>query len=698
MSTSPTIKKIERINYINKLITELETINKQNDLIIAQVPNQIQDSYNIITRFIEHVEDYKPQNLKNLSKSNIKIMELEKSINQLKTKIKDTQMRTNNVTSQKDLERELQFKLNQLEELRKKSLIETNNTVINNNNNKTTSVPSSSSSSSSSSSLSSLTTTTTTTTPVSITSSSSLSSAQIIVNNNLTNNDKLKAMKSDLKNLTVSIQKIYQCTTIFYQSFKSYFNTLGEVLNRIPTMRGGLDIGGVLQIGGDESTEILERMCESIYQSSKLAWTFLSELPCLEKSWYNKNFKIYQSILEKTEKDSSFDDKSPSSSSSSNNNNNDKKYGILNVLKRLKKKKTYRGSINLLEKITIMESESEIQQKLNNSPPMYSKQQQQQQHQQAKIGSTGLNNNNDRKVIVYEPINSSTTLLDAIILDLDKLLSFSDREITSHIDSLEKKSQMLIDILNLLKMRYQYFREKISRWVDNNSAILRVTSFEADPESFKIMEFKNIPDVQFKVKILYKVMLSYFTCCLVATPMVYLTPESWKLSNHSDFRAEKRKQIEKLLLVLKSNVAPIDLDVLRKLILEFTDILICALDIQIPLLLEVYSDDSSTSKRVNYKNEKKLLKETITKSINQLKYFQPQQSSLSSSFGISTSNNNNPVFQELLGNSVQMIQSVMLHFFKMKPIGRPHVYAKDGNWSLVSESKRRYEYRTSILI
>ncbi|EGC39778.1 hypothetical protein DICPUDRAFT_74736 [Dictyostelium purpureum] len=659
-SISPTSKKVERITFINRLEKELEGICKSNEMILGAVPLQIDDSYNSVTSLLNCLEDLRPQSQKSFSKSNLKIMELEKSINQIKTRIRDNQIKKNNIQLQRELEKELDTKLLQLDELTRKFQ----------------------------------------TSLMSSTQQQQQSQQQQQININDRQN-LFKSIKSSLSNLQISNQRVYQLTNSFYSTLKGYFNLLLEISNRIPAMRGGIDIVGVVSIGQDDSTEILERMCDSIYESSKVAYTFMGEIPSFEKQWYSYHFKIFERVMDRASEDS-FDDTASNGSGRGSGRGKKQQKGILAVLKRFKGS-SYRQSINLLEKIEVMEYENELQQRLNqnllnNTSQIYNSHKLN-FNQQSPQQNTGPKDNTIKRPIVYEPLNSSFTMMDAVVLDLQNLLSFPENEIINHIDTLINKCQMLFETFNLLKARYSYFKEKLTRWIDNNSTIIRVASYECDAESFKIPDFRSVPDIQYKVKVLYKVMHSYFTTCLVATPMVYLTPDSWKLSSHSDFRSEKRAQIDKLLLVLKSNY-PIDYDVLRKLILEFTDILVCALDIQIPLMLEVYEDDSTLTKRKNWSHERKLLKETISKSIHQLKYYQASSSSappasLSNSFN---NNENSATYQELLGSSVKMLQSIMLQFFKFKPIGRPHLYKNDHQYKLISESKKRYDYRTSILI
>eukprot|EP01132_Coremiostelium_polycephalum_P004606 gene4606-5753_t len=615
-------KKLERITFINKLQSDLQQVSNGFDLIYSQVSIQIVEIKQIVDSLQEDVEDFKPAHQKNLLKSKSKSLESELIINQLSTELKDLQFRGlkahTDVIRARDLEREIQ---QHRDKIRSAGVYYHGGGGGGNG-----------------------------------------------VENGNSKNLKLRLMNSNSQSLNHSVKRIYQNLDGFSKQLKVYFDTVYDIHRKVPQLRGGLDLG-LLSIGGDESTEILERMCESIYQSSKLTLKFLAELPGLQfnsstassssnggdKNWLELHLQLFKQFSPS----SSSINNSDNSDKSSLNRSTDKKFGIF------KKTKTMRSEVNLLEKIVIMESENYNSNGNSNNNNNQSKQKQQQQNINQKS----------------EPINTTLTQIDALLADIQKLLGFPEKDIQSHLVPIESKCQTLLNVLVLLLNRIHSYQEVLEKWIENNTIILRVASYESDSMGFEIPDFKSIPDIQQKLKILLKIVHSHQTICPIATPMVYQNDNAWKMTNYSDLRATRRQEIEKMLSILKSNY-PIDLDILRKCIIEFSDCLVQILHVKIPLMFEVFEDDSTLFSTKNWANERKLMRETIIKSHHKLKFV---NSSSSSS-------------QEQLSYCLRVLQSVLLKFFTFKPIGRPHVYKNDKEWKILNESKQRYEYRTSILI
>ncbi|KYQ92019.1 hypothetical protein DLAC_06845 [Tieghemostelium lacteum] len=622
-NTSPSNRKKIRIQYVEKLTAELERVEGSFESLSCSIPDEISETKINLEELLEFIEDSKPN--KDQTRIKSKMLESESKINKLSTELKDIQFKgigSSILQSRiKEIEIELQHHRDRVQQLKQ----QLSQPVIN-----------------------------------SVTNASQMSKEE---------KDKLsqqmQRLKSNSKLISDSVGKMYKMFQEFISQggVASYFNMISEVMSKIPELRGGLDIGGVINIGGDEQVETLERMNDYIQQSSRWIFELLQELPSTDRQWLKKNKDIYTKTLENIAKQQ-------------------EKLQVSDNLKDIiikphkfiqdifKKKNRSPPVVNLLEKITIREKDNN-QSKLD--------QEQQQNKQERKIQKR-----KEKPQYTQEPFSSIQTQIDAIIADMNNFMKFPDTDILVNLlTPMESKSKMLITLLDQYQSRFSFYQEKLQVWIDYNSTILRVTYYESDSSNFKFKDFKSLQEIQSKLKILLKVLHVHMTSCPIAIPMIYLNEGSWKLTSYPDFRAHQRKELEKLLLVVKSNQNPIDTDTVRKCTLELTDVLIAILNVQIPLMIEVFQDDSTLFKTKNWSSERKSMLTTINDTIHSLKY-------------LSTTSSQTLI--DLLNTSVKMIQSIMLQCFTYKPIARPTVYKSDQEWKLLSESRLRYEYRTSILI
>jgi len=159
--------------------------------------------------------------------------------------------------------------------------------------------------------------------------------------------------------------------------------------------------------------------------------------------------------------------------------------------------------------------------------------------------------------------------------------------------------------------------------------------------------------------------------CLIATPFVYLSDEKWKLHSHPEFRAAKRKQLKKLEEEINAAAhAPPEYDTrerIKELVDEFESILIELFHVRIPAMPNMYITE-------NYYDLIAVSEvcTSLCEKIESVKKYEVQ-------------------------SRLYHYTKVMLEWFFLCPVGRPVVYVSDEDWSTVSESSLRINYRAQLL-
>eukprot|EP00026_Physarum_polycephalum_P015436 Phypoly_transcript_16117.p1 GENE.Phypoly_transcript_16117~~Phypoly_transcript_16117.p1 ORF type:complete len:235 (+),score=18.88 Phypoly_transcript_16117:75-779(+) len=149
---------------------------------------------------------------------------------------------------------------------------------------------------------------------------------------------------------------------------------------------------------------------------------------------------------------------------------------------------------------------------------------------------------------------------------------------------------------------------------------------------------------------------------LVATPLVYLGGDKWKLQSHSNFRAQKRKQLEHMIDVVKTK-REVDY---AKLLDEFESIMVEVFKVRLPAMIEYYANDTSYQRIPVLK-----VTEELCSKIEAAKHL-------------------------ALTERVSELANILTQWFTYCPVGRPHVYLSDDHWTLISERELRKYYRQQI--
>jgi len=159
--------------------------------------------------------------------------------------------------------------------------------------------------------------------------------------------------------------------------------------------------------------------------------------------------------------------------------------------------------------------------------------------------------------------------------------------------------------------------------------------------------------------------------CPVATPLVYLSDESWKLSDYAEFRSSKRKQLKTLEEALKGAIdAASQYDTrerIAELVEEFETVLKEVLHVRIPAMpnlyiTENYYDMISISEACN----------NLCGKLATVKKYEVK-------------------------SRIHEMTKVMLEWFLLCPVGRPVIYASDTEWTTITESSLRASYRAELV-
>jgi len=165
-----------------------------------------------------------------------------------------------------------------------------------------------------------------------------------------------------------------------------------------------------------------------------------------------------------------------------------------------------------------------------------------------------------------------------------------------------------------------------------------------------------------KLNTLIQVLHKSLVPCLVATPLVYCEGNKLSLSSHSDFRKEKRKLLDNLLSQMNDkNKDP------TPIADRFSMILKDVLKVRIPAMPELYMNDAS-----HIREKSKIVSKTLIQRVDSAKNM------------------------DFIGR-IREIASIMLLWFTYRPVGRPHIYVSDTQWTLVAEEDLRRSYRSQIV-
>jgi len=208
---------------------------------------------------------------------------------------------------------------------------------------------------------------------------------------------------------------------------------------------------------------------------------------------------------------------------------------------------------------------------------------------------------------------------------------------------------------NHRRSRGESFNESTdSVLVGENEVYVRVPSKSIDLSAEAYGKLYNL------IQVVHSSLLTQY----VATPLVFLSPSSWRLQSHSEFRARKRKQLEAIMDSITTNKGA---DI-SKLMDELDSVLVDIFRVKLPAMPEFYENDESFS-RVSCEQvcTELCLKLHAARSLD---------------------------FQ----SRARVQAAVVLQWFTYCPVGRPYVFLSDDLWVLVSEKEQRKFYRQQIVI
>jgi len=206
---------------------------------------------------------------------------------------------------------------------------------------------------------------------------------------------------------------------------------------------------------------------------------------------------------------------------------------------------------------------------------------------------------------------------------------------------------------------------------------------------------QKVPDVPTheaaveKTVLLVEVLQKYLTPCLMATPLVYLSDDSWEFYDHKAFRAARRKELADIAESLKTNLLLGDaasssvvntikgafgtsqstenLPTLLPSIVEgLENVFLEVLKVRLPAMPSLYL----TENFFDTIPVKEAYEELITKLQKNRKMD--------------------------IRTRVYGLGQIFVQFLLLCPIGRPQLYANDSEWKLVSEKDLRAELRSMI--
>jgi len=171
-----------------------------------------------------------------------------------------------------------------------------------------------------------------------------------------------------------------------------------------------------------------------------------------------------------------------------------------------------------------------------------------------------------------------------------------------------------------------------------------------------------------RTAVLVDVLHKYLIPCLVATPLVYMSDESWEFHNHAEFRSSRRKELQDLTAALKANAVSENIPVLLPTMLDTLEkVFLDVLKVRLPAMPNIYLTENFYDS-IPVKEGYGELVEKIMK------------------------NKKMDVRTRVYG-----LSQILVQFLLLCPMGRPQVYINDTEWKLESERVIRAQLRELIL-
>jgi len=191
---------------------------------------------------------------------------------------------------------------------------------------------------------------------------------------------------------------------------------------------------------------------------------------------------------------------------------------------------------------------------------------------------------------------------------------------------------------------------------------------EIDNTLHKVPDVPTIEKAVERAVVLVDVLNKYLTPCLMATPLVYMSDESWDFHNHAEFRAAKRKELADLQDALKANLFSENMPVLLPTMLDTLDsVFLDVLKVRLPAMPNIYLTENFYDS-VPVKEAFGELVEKIGK------------------------NKKMDVRTRVYG-----LSQIFIQFLLLCPMGRPQVYINDTEWKLEGEKVIRASLRELIM-
>jgi hypothetical protein len=206
----------------------------------------------------------------------------------------------------------------------------------------------------------------------------------------------------------------------------------------------------------------------------------------------------------------------------------------------------------------------------------------------------------------------------------------------------------------------------------------------------KVPDVPTIEKAVEKTSVLVDVLRRYLTPCLMATPLVYLSDESWEFHNHKAFRAARRNELNDISESLKTNlqlagdITPEMLATIKQafgcdkptenlptllpsIVEGLENVFLEILKVRLPAMPSFYVTENFFD-TVGVKEAAEELKTKIEK------------------------NRKMDIRTRVYG-----LSQIFLQFLLLCPIGRPQLYVSDDEWKLISEKDLRAELRQMIM-
>jgi len=246
-----------------------------------------------------------------------------------------------------------------------------------------------------------------------------------------------------------------------------------------------------------------------------------------------------------------------------------------------------------------------------------------------------------------------------------------------------------LDVVEVVAKNMEYDNK------DEEEEIEFLTPFEEiDSYLNKTPDVPTLEKAVERTTLLVDVLRNYLVPCLMATPLVYLSDDSWEFHDHKVFRAARRKELDDLNESLRANA--ISSDVPRAMVDK---------------LHEIIGSDSKG--RQNTENIATLLPSIIEGLekvfLEVLKVRLPAMPSLYLTDNFFDTIPVKEAYEELINkleknrkldarSRVYALSQIFLQFLLLCPVGRPQIYASDTEWKLVNEKEYRASLRQMILI